>query len=68
MRPAARQGLTAFAIGAGYFASIALGLMLRSSPDGSAILWIGRAFLVTVLLLLPRRHWWLVAAAAAAAR
>lgn len=62
MRPAVRHGLTAIAIAAGYLACILVSTTLRFSPEGSAIVWPVRAFLITLLLLLPPRQWWLLAA------
>jgi PAS domain S-box-containing protein len=64
MGPVARLGLTASAIAAGYFACAMLSMTLRFVPDGWAIVWPARAFLIAVLMLLPLRKWWLVAAVA----
>lgn len=62
MPPQVRTGLIALGIGAGYYACIAMGVLVRFSPDGAAIVWPARAFLVSVLLLLPPRQWWLLVA------
>lgn len=61
MGPAARLGLTASGIAAGYFACVLLSMTVRL-PDGWAIVWPARAFLITVLMMLPPRKWWLIAA------
>src|SRR5690349_11023166 len=63
MRPHARDGLIALGIAAGYAACVVLSMTLRFPPDGWAIVWPARAFLITVLMLLPVRKWWLIVAA-----
>ena len=63
MRPLARDGLTALGIAAGYSLCVVLSMTLRFPPDGWAIVWPARAFLIAALMLLPARKWWLIAAA-----
>jgi PAS domain S-box-containing protein len=63
MHPAARIALAALGIAVGYFALMAIGLLLRPSPDSSVIVWPVRAFAVSLALLMPPRRWWLIAAA-----
>lgn len=62
MGPVARPGLAAAAIAAGYFACIVLSMLLRIAPDGWALVWPARGFLLAVLMVLPPRRWWLLAA------
>ncbi len=62
MGPVARPGLAATAIAAGYFACIVLSMLLRFVPDGWALVWPARGFLIAVLMLLPLRRWWLLVA------
>jgi len=62
MGPVARPGLAAAAIAAGYFACIVLSMLLRFAPDGWALVWPARGFLLAVLMVLPPRRWWLLAA------
>ena len=61
MGPAARLGLTASGIAAGYFACVLLSMTVRL-PDGWAVVWPARAFLIAALMMLPPRKWWLIAA------
>jgi signal transduction histidine kinase len=61
MPPLARDGLIALGIAAGYFVCIMLSMTFRF-PDGWAIVWPARAFLITALMLLPQRKWWLIVA------